>query len=125
MLQLQVSLEEQLTKCAMLHTCLCPRQVIGVRMARLACSWLRIDPALQRKQLYVYMEVGHCAADGVIAVTHASPTNGLMNLIATISTGNSMFFQNFRRRLGEFYLIPKQQFFICHDLVGLALRFPR
>jgi formylmethanofuran dehydrogenase subunit E len=81
MRELQVSLQEQLTKCAMLHTCLCPRQVIGVRMARFACSWLGVDPAIQRKQLYVYMEVGHCAADGVIAVTHASPTNGMMRLL--------------------------------------------
>jgi len=81
MIELQISLQEQLTKCAMLHTCLCPRQVIGVRMARFACIWLGVDPALQRKQLFIYMEIGHCAADGVIAVTHASPTNGLMKLL--------------------------------------------
>ena len=81
MIELQVSLEEHLTKCAMLHSCLCPRQVIGVRMARFACSWLGIDPAIQRKQLFVYMEIGHCAADGVIVVTNASLTNGLMKLI--------------------------------------------
>ncbi len=81
MIDLSVSLQEHLTKCAMLHTCLCPRQVIGVRMARFACSWLGIDPAIQRKQLFIYMEIGHCAADGVIAVTNASLTNGLMKLI--------------------------------------------
>ena len=81
MINLSVSLEEQLTKCAMLHSCLCPRQVIGVRMARFACRWLGVDPAVQRKQLFVYMEIGHCAADGVIAVTNASLTNGLMKLI--------------------------------------------
>jgi len=81
MINLSVSLQEQLTKCAMLHTCLCPRQVIGVRIARFACRWLGIDPTIQRKQLFVYMEIGHCAADGVIAVTNASLTNGLMKLI--------------------------------------------
>ena len=81
MIKLSVSLEEQLTKCAMLHSCLCPRQVIGVRMARFACSWLGVDPAVQRKQIFIYMEIGHCAADGVIAVTHASLTNGLMKLL--------------------------------------------
>ena len=81
MIDLRISLQEQLTKCAMLHTCLCPRQVIGVRMARFACSWLGVDPAVQRKQLFVYMEIGHCAADGVIAVTNASLTNGLMKLV--------------------------------------------
>lgn len=81
MINLTVSLQEHLTKCAMLHTCLCPRQVMGVQMARFACSWLGVDPQIQRKQLYVYMEVGHCVADGVITVTHASPTNALMRLL--------------------------------------------
>src|SRR6266496_5839072 len=81
MIELQISLQEHLAKCAMLHSCLCPRQIIGVRMARFACRWLRVDPAIQRKQLFVYMEIGHCAADGVTAVTNASLTNGLMKLI--------------------------------------------
>ena len=81
MLDLSISLQEHLTKCALLHSCLCPRQVIGVRMARFACSWLGVDPAIQRKQLFVYMEIGHCAADGVISVTNASLSNGLMQLI--------------------------------------------
>ena len=50
-------------------------------MARFACVWLDVDPALQHKRIFVYMENGHCVADGVIAVTHASPTNQLMQLL--------------------------------------------
>ena len=81
MIQLTRSLQEDLSTSAMMHSCLCPRQVIGVRMARLACSRLGIDPALEREQIFVYMEMGRCAADAVIAVTGASPTNHLMKLM--------------------------------------------
>jgi formylmethanofuran dehydrogenase subunit E len=70
-----------LNRSAMLHSKLCPRQVIGVRMARLACVLLGVDPALNRKSIYVYMETGHCAADGVMVVTGSSPSNGLMRLV--------------------------------------------
>jgi formylmethanofuran dehydrogenase subunit E len=81
MMELSLSLEEHLTRSAMLHSKLCPRQVLGVRMARLACILLGVDPALNRKSIYVYMETGHCAADGVMVVTGASPNNGLMRLV--------------------------------------------
>lgn len=82
MITLSRSQDEHLAVCTALHTCLCPRQVIGVRMARLACATLGVDPDLTRKQIYVFMECGRCAADGVIAVTGASPTNLLMQLMA-------------------------------------------
>lgn len=81
MIELSLTLQEHLSRSAMLHSKLCPRQVIGVRMARLACSLLDVDAAVNRKSIYVYMETGHCAADGVIVVTGASPTNGLMRLV--------------------------------------------
>lgn len=81
MITLTRSLEEHLASASALHTRLCPRQVIGVRMARLACVELGIDPAIDRKQIYVHMECGRCAADAVIAVTGASPTNQLMVLM--------------------------------------------
>src|SRR5690349_21685904 len=81
MMELSVSLEEHLTRSAMLHSKLCPRQILGVRMGRLACSLLGVDPALNRKSVYVYMETGHCAADGVMVVTGSSPNNGLMRLV--------------------------------------------
>ncbi len=56
---------------------------VGVRLARLACRLLKLDPALpeNRRQLYIFMEVGHRVADGVIAVTRSRPTNGLMTLV--------------------------------------------
>jgi formylmethanofuran dehydrogenase subunit E len=50
-------------------------------MARLACMWLGVDPAIERKRIFVYMEIGRCGADGVIVVTYASPQNQLMQLI--------------------------------------------
>jgi formylmethanofuran dehydrogenase subunit E len=78
MIALSRHLDDHLAASAALHTRLCPQQVIGVRMARLACAMLHIDPAIQRKQIFVFMECRRCAADGVIAVTGASPTNRLM-----------------------------------------------
>jgi formylmethanofuran dehydrogenase subunit E len=81
MIELSLSLQEHLNRSAMLHSKLCPRQVLGVRMARLACMLLGVDPALNRKSIYVYMETGHCAADGVMVVTGASANNGLMRLV--------------------------------------------
>ena len=80
-LELSVSLQAHLAHSSATHRRLCPRQVLGVRMARFACTQLVIDPAIQRKRIFVYMENGHCIADGVIAVTYASPTNGLMQLL--------------------------------------------
>jgi formylmethanofuran dehydrogenase subunit E len=81
MIDLHFTLQEHMARAAILHPCLCPRQIIGLRMARLACRWLEVDPALQRKQIFVYMEMGRCAADSVILVTGASPTNQLMKLL--------------------------------------------
>lgn len=80
-MELSLSLAEHLARSAMLHSRLCPRQVLGVRMARLACKLLGIDPAIERKSIYVYMEIGRCAADAVMVVTGASPTNELMRLM--------------------------------------------
>ena len=78
---MQIALQEHLDRLRVLHPRLCPRQVIGVRMARLACNHFAIDPVMQRKQLFVYMEMGRCVADGVIMVTGASPTNYMMKLV--------------------------------------------
>lgn len=80
-IELSISLQAHLAHSSATHRRLCPRQVLGVRMARFACIALGIDPALQRKRIFVYMENGHCIADGVIAVTYASPTNGMMQLL--------------------------------------------
>lgn len=78
---LSVPIEEQLACSSSTHRRLCPRQVLGVRMARFACVHLGIDPALQRRRIFVYMENGNCLADGVISVTYASPTNQYMQLL--------------------------------------------
>lgn len=80
-MELTLSLDEHLRRSAMLHSRLCPRQVLGVRMARFACGWFGVDPAVERGQFFVYMEIGRCAADGVMVVTCATPTNQLMQLI--------------------------------------------
>ena len=80
-MELSVSLQHHLAQSAALHSRLCPRQVLGVRMARLACVWLGIDPAIERKRVFVYMEIGRCGADGVMVVTYASPQNRLMELV--------------------------------------------
>lgn len=80
-MELTISLDEHLRRSAMLHSRLCPRQVLGVRLARFACGWFGVDPAVERRQIFVYMEIGRCAADGVMVVTCATPTNQLMQLI--------------------------------------------
>lgn len=81
LIQLSIPIEEQLASSSSTHRRLCPRQVLGVRMARFACIYLGIDPALQRRRIFVYMENGNCLADGVISVTYASPTNQYMQLL--------------------------------------------
>jgi formylmethanofuran dehydrogenase subunit E len=80
-MELTIGLQEHLARLVGLHPTLCPRQVLGVRMARLACTLLGVDPAVERKSLFVYMEIGRCTADAVMIVTTASPTNRLMRLM--------------------------------------------
>src|SRR5258708_36660726 len=80
-MELTLSFQEHLARSAILHTRLCPRQVLGVRMARFACQWLAIDPAVERKRIFVFMELARCPADGVMVVTGASPTNSFMKLM--------------------------------------------
>jgi len=80
-MELSIPIEQHLAHSSATHRRLCPRQVLGVRMARFACIQLGIDPEIHHKRIFVYMENGHCVADGVIAVTYASPTNQLMQLL--------------------------------------------
>ncbi|MHB8629786.1 MAG: FmdE family protein [Aggregatilineales bacterium] len=80
-MQLTLTLHDHLQRLTALHPQLCPRQILGAQMARLACTLLGVDPALDRKALFVFMEIGRCAADAVMIVTTASPTNGLMCLM--------------------------------------------
>jgi len=48
---------------------LCPGQVLGVRMAMLACQLLGIDEPIRDKHLIVYVEIDRCMADAIAAVT--------------------------------------------------------
>jgi formylmethanofuran dehydrogenase subunit E len=64
------SLDELLMDAATMHRgCVCPGQVLGVRMAMLGCRLLCIDDPTQDKRLIVYVEIDRCMADAIAAVT--------------------------------------------------------
>jgi len=64
------SLEELLDEAATMHRgCVCAGQVLGVRMAMLACRLLGISEPTQTKRLMVFVEVDRCATDAIAAVT--------------------------------------------------------
>src|SRR3990172_3111527 len=67
------SLSEQLQASAALHGGhLCPRQVLGVRIGRLAGEWLHLElpQPPQCKRLLAIVETDGCAADGVAVATN-------------------------------------------------------
>jgi len=62
--------DELLTDAVAMHRgCLCPGQVLGVRMAMLGCRLLGIEEPTQSKRLIVYVEIDRCMADAIAAVT--------------------------------------------------------
>lgn len=62
--------DELLADAVTMHRgCACPGQVLGVRMAMLACRLLGIDEPTQDKRLIVYVEIDRCMADAIAAVT--------------------------------------------------------
>jgi len=62
--------DELLADAATMHRgCVCPGQVLGVRMAMLGCQLLGIDEPTQGKRLIVYVEIDRCMADAIAAVT--------------------------------------------------------
>ena len=64
------SFDELLIDAATMHRgCICPGQVLGVRMAMLGCSLLGIDEPTHGKRLIVYVEIDRCMADAIAAVT--------------------------------------------------------
>jgi formylmethanofuran dehydrogenase subunit E len=65
---IQAYLEES----ALSHKNLCPRQVLGVRMARYAAKLLGFDPLQVEKRLLVIVETDGCFATGVGAATGCS-----------------------------------------------------
>jgi len=63
------SLEEILKESSSRHRHLCPRQVLGARMALYASELLNLDIPRNDKRLLVIAETDGCAVDGVIAAT--------------------------------------------------------
>ena len=61
-----------LQNAAAAHGHLCPRQLVGVRMAMLGCRLIGLDEPTRRdqiKKLLVYVEMDRCTADAVAHVT--------------------------------------------------------
>ncbi|MBZ0283434.1 MAG: TraR/DksA C4-type zinc finger protein [Anaerolineae bacterium] len=52
-----------------LHDHLCPRQVLGIRIGRLAGELLQLDLPQADKRLFIFVETDGCFADGVSVVT--------------------------------------------------------
>ncbi|MBI5567974.1 MAG: TraR/DksA C4-type zinc finger protein [Chloroflexi bacterium] len=63
------SFQELLQATAARHDHLCPRQVLGVRMGRLASHALRLDLPQTDKRLLTIVETDGCFADGVAVAT--------------------------------------------------------
>jgi len=64
------SLEEILEESSSRHKHLCPRQVLGARMALYASELLELDLPRNDKRLLVTAETDGCTVDGLIAATN-------------------------------------------------------
>lgn len=64
------TLADLLAASAELHSHICPRQVLGVRMGLLAAELLRLDLPQTDKRLLTIVETDGCFADGVAVATH-------------------------------------------------------
>ncbi|HRQ23772.1 MAG TPA: FmdE family protein [Anaerolineales bacterium] len=64
-----MTLEEILQQSAVRHKHLCPRQVLGARMALYAAEILGLELPRADKRLLVISETDGCAVDGLIAAT--------------------------------------------------------
>ncbi|GAB4401148.1 MAG: FmdE family protein [Anaerolineales bacterium] len=65
-----MKLDDILSESAGRHKHLCPRQVLGARMALYAGELLDLDLPRVDKRLLVISETDGCAVDGIIAATH-------------------------------------------------------
>jgi formylmethanofuran dehydrogenase subunit E len=65
------NLDGLIDECGSLHGHICPGQIMGVRMAVLGCHLTGIrDPrGVERKKLFVWVEIDRCVTDAVSAVT--------------------------------------------------------
>ena len=61
--------EEDLERAVKYHGHLCSGQLLGVRMARMACRILKIEDPVNSKRLIVYVENDRCLADAIGTVT--------------------------------------------------------
>lgn len=65
-------IKKYLDQSSKLHRHLCPRQVLGVRMALLAKKMLQLELPQEDKRLIVIVETDGCAVDGIAVVTGCS-----------------------------------------------------
>lgn len=63
------TMQEDLEKAVAYHGHLCSGQILGVRMARIACKYLGIDNPVLSKRLIVFVESDRCIADAIGTVT--------------------------------------------------------
>jgi len=68
----RTDLQEALRRSARRHSKLCPRQVLGVRLAMAAAAALGLEVPRSDKRLLVVSETDGCFVDGVEAVTGCS-----------------------------------------------------
>jgi formylmethanofuran dehydrogenase subunit E len=66
------SLDEILERSSSQHSHLCPRQVLGARMALAALDILRIEPPINKQTGLVILETDGCFADGIAAACAAT-----------------------------------------------------
>jgi formylmethanofuran dehydrogenase subunit E len=66
---------------ARLHRVLCPRQVLGVRIALLACRWLDVPFPQADKRMLMLTEIDGCFVDGLSVVSGCSHGHRTLRLI--------------------------------------------
>jgi len=69
MAKLERTFEEDLNDAVSYHGHLCPGQILGVRMARLACATLGLANPRSFRDLIVFVENDRCLSDAVGVVT--------------------------------------------------------
>ncbi|HVP21366.1 MAG TPA: FmdE family protein [Anaerolineaceae bacterium] len=67
------NIKELLEKSSARHTHLCPRQVLGVRMAIAGCVALGLEVPRQDKRLMIIAETDGCFIDGLEVATGSTP----------------------------------------------------
>ena len=76
-----IRMAQLLEQCAVRHSRLCPRQVLGVRMGLLAGKVLGLDVPNAGNNLLTLVETDGCAADGVSAATGCTVGNRRLRVL--------------------------------------------